>query len=97
MNDTATLDMVPPEVRAPRKPITSADREAARVLRAQKLAEKHEAKRWVVVESPGTVDEYVWDHCRCGTYHEALRMGSDCGVRFDVMFRLPDGSLTTEF
>lgn len=74
-----------------------ADREAARILRSQKLAAQHEARRWVIVHNPGTVEEEVLDHCRFDTFHEAMRAGSNDGVRFDVMFRLPDGSLTTEF
>ena len=67
------------------------------MLRVQKLREKQATKHWLVVEQAGTVDEYVWDHVPCSTHAEAVRMGSGCGVPFDVMFRLPDGTLTTEF
>lgn len=96
-DDTKTTDMFPPEVRALRQPMTHTDRDVARISREEREAAKHEARRWVVVQNPGTVDEDVWDHHRFGTRHEALRSGSGCGVKFDVMFRLPDGSLTTEF
>lgn len=100
-DDSKTIDMFPPEVRAPRRQVNMTERqearEAARLLRVQKLRESQEKKRWVVVEQAGTVDEYVWDHCPFSTHAEALRGGSGCGIHFDVMFRLPDGTLTTEF
>lgn len=95
-DDSKTIDMFPPEARVVRH-VTREDRDEQRKLREERETTKHEARRWVVVQNPGTEDEDVWDHARFGTFHEALRSASACHVKFDVMFRLPDGSLTTEF
>jgi len=54
--------------------------------------------QWVIVENPGTDAEDVWsDHY---TFEAALRELERCGGTdngFDLMKRLPDGTLTTEF
>lgn len=94
-NDTKTMELFAPEV-CTRAPKARPDREAARRLRMEQEAARNEAKRWVVVFNPGTVDEEVWPR-RFSFYSEALRFGGAGGERFDVMYRTDDGSLTTEF
>lgn len=54
--------------------------------------------KWVIVENAGTDAEDIWsDH---HTFNSALKELMICGGTdngFDLMKRLPDGSLTTEF
>ena len=94
--DTKTIDLFPPEVRVSR-PVTREEMSEKRAAREAREAAKYEARRWVVVTNPGAEDEDTWDHIRFSTQHEAIRAASNCGVRFDVMFRDADGNLTTEF
>jgi hypothetical protein len=53
---------------------------------------------WVIVENAGACLEGVWGEYE--TFKAALEDMKNCGGRdegFDLMKRLPDGSLTTEF
>lgn len=54
---------------------------------------------WCVVTDPGTDEEYV-EATQHATRKEAQRWVDEArkaGIPADVMKRLPDGSLTTEF
>jgi hypothetical protein len=93
--DTKTLDLFAVAVR-PVMPVIREEKSEARKCREALADARHEARRWVVVSNPGTEDEDVW-HIRFSTYHEALRVAGNCGVRFDVMFRDENGNLTTDF
>lgn len=54
--------------------------------------------QWVIVENAGTDAEDVWsDH---HSFRAALKELDQCGgtqAGFDLVKRLPDGTLTTEF
>jgi hypothetical protein len=60
--------------------------------------EVHNPKPWVVVENAGYENEDIWsDHC---TFKAALKELESAGGTengFDIMKRLDDGTLTTEF
>jgi len=50
---------------------------------------------WVIVTNPGTDDEGIFsDHA---TYAEARKNAKECDEEWDIMRRLDDGTLTTEF
>jgi hypothetical protein len=65
---------------------------------AQTNAQPTDYPQWVIVENAGTDAEDVWsDHA---AFDEAMREMRSCGgadFGFDLMKRLPDGTLTTEF
>jgi hypothetical protein len=56
------------------------------------------AKPWVVVVDPGTDDETVWGEFEFRNQAEvALGQLRNSGHHTDLMKRMPDGTLTTEF
>lgn len=57
--------------------------------------EHDDAKPWVVVENPGCDDQRIV--ADFSSFKEAMAMAHAGQVSGDVMRRLPDGSLTTEF
>ncbi len=68
------------------------------IAQADTPAQTTEYPQWVIVENAGTDAEDVWsDH---HSFREALKELERCGGKsagFDLVKRLPDGSLTTEF
>jgi predicted RNA polymerase sigma factor len=63
--------------------------------KAMKKATPHNPNPWVIVTNAGTDDESIFsDHA---TYKEARQNANECGEEWDIMRRLDDGSLTTEF
>jgi len=52
--------------------------------------------QWVIVENAGTNDESIWDDYY--QYDDALiEFNNMDSEGFDIMKRLPDGTLTTEY
>lgn len=72
--------------------------QTARVARTETTMQATDYPRWVIVENAGTDAEGIWgDH---HTVKAALKELESCGGTdngFDLMKRLPDGTLTTEF
>lgn len=72
--------------------------QTAHVAQAVTTPETTDYPQWVIVENAGTDAEDVWnDHY---TFKAALKELEGCGGTdngFDLMKRLPDGALTTEF
>lgn len=68
------------------------------VAQAETTTQATDYPQWVIVENAGTDAEDVWsDH---HTFKAALKELESCGGAdngFDLMKRLPEGTLTTEF
>lgn len=80
-------------------PCTLAEIKAKRAAQnAPEIEFDQDAAPWVVVTNAGTDDEAVWANCE--TLAGAIKQCDEAGGRdngFDVMKRLDDGTLTTEF
>lgn len=72
--------------------------QTAHVTQAATTLQTTDYPQWVIVENAGTDAEDIWsDHY---TFKAAMNELMNCGGAengFDVMKRLPDDSLTTEF
>lgn len=79
-------------------PCTLAEIKAKRAEKNVPEVEAFNLKPWVVVENVGTDEQYIWAEFEM--YVSAVKECRNSGGRdngFDVMKRLDDGTLTTEF
>lgn len=72
--------------------------QTAQQTQSAALQDKTSYPKWVVVEAAGTDDESIWsDHAKFTEAAEELVKAGGAAAGFDLMKRLPDGTLTTEF
>lgn len=79
-------------------PCTLAEIKAKRAKKAVPEAEAFNPNPWVVVTNAGTDEEDIWADFQL--YESAVKECRECGGRdngFDVMKRLDDGTLTTDY